>query len=518
MPTIAFDVTADTKAMVRKIQQLEGHVGRLRNRLKGTGNKGAASFSKAGTEIKNMVGTLVGVAGVSGAVMRVVDTVKNAYKTMLDEHRKFMGNIEKTAAAKGRFLWNFGGVEEKQRAEELAGRVASGAGIGLDRAYDILSTAYSSGARGKTLEESSTFAGVLERLGIGQGGEMVKAAVNLEKITGVKETERNFGFLREVGKAASLTDLHSQLNLMAAMSAGTAAGDTPEEIAELTAAVSHLMAGADPEGRITATTVANLVKVLRQKELVPTAGGGWRRAEGKSTMALLADLQGAFAGTSEARQADIMQRLGGEGKATGALRHMVSKSPVYSKYMEQTQAEITSPTAPEGLANLRSFIKSFESGAERLVHARKRAQTAIETGGTIGREPEAARTAARDLGLQWAKQQGFQGAWMSATANMAYGWNDAVSPEQYLNLARNLTPDEQRKSTPWKQFESSMLEIIAVYREADRNTAAAYKELNAAGERMAKAAEQNTAAAQRIAHAAEVLASSRGQRASQDID
>jgi len=506
MATIAFDVTAETKAMVAQIQKLEAKVTRLQGRLSGAGNKGAGAFGKAGKAVENLTGQLVGAAGVTGAVLAVVNTVKGAYRDMLENHRRFLRNIEKTADAKGRFLWNFGGAKEKAQAEKLAERVASRAGITLPRSYDILSAAYSSGARGKALESSAAMAGRLERIGVGEGTELVKAAVNLEKITGKGDAMANFAFLRQVGKSANLTDIRAQLNLMTALGAGAASGERPEEIAELTSAVTQMMAGADPEGRISGTGVANLIKRLQQTEIiaeqsVDRATGKTketlRRARGTTTMERLADLQAAYAAADESGKADILKRLGGEAKMSGPLRNILGRTAQYQKYLGAAQQDITAPGGAAAMGAFREFLGAFGTGGEGITGAARRGRAALETGETLGQERVAAQAAARDLAERYLKGQGFLGgveARSEAFLSNALGQRARQQPEYFRRLIERNTPEDKRDSTQFRELMASMQDLQAKY------TAATLKE--AGLDRLAGSIDRMSSAAERLADAA----------------
>jgi len=520
MPTIAFDVTAETKAMVRKIQQLEGHVGRLQQRLRGTGTKGATGFQKTTGAIRNMTAAMVGAQGITGAVMRVVGTVKEAYAEMLAEHRKFLGNIEKTSDAKAKFLYNammggmFGG--DKNRLQKWAEGAASEAGVGLPEMYEILSTAVSAGgdASPDAIRNAAVLAGRGQRAGLGPGSTLVGAALDLREITGKDDATANMAFASQIGAASRATTLEAQMQLVRGLQALKLSGDTAESAGEMAAAINMMMK--DEEGAKSATAIVNLATRLKQLDLAPTetvdARTGKRKTEwgalaGESTAERLRNLQTIYGGADEDTQKAILKRIGGRAAFKPALEAMLGDTDWWQDTLATMQQKIQAPGAPAAGERWGQYWQAMGTGGEGLTSTVRTARAALEKDATLGRGREATKAAAMELAQGWMKQQGFwTGMEAKAESVLSFGQRGIRGfdqPEYWRRMVERTTPEDRKGTEAYRELIASFQDLQKQY------TVATLKE--AGMDRLAGSIDRMTAAAEK-------LAASTGRRTSQDVD
>ncbi|MFA5634529.1 MAG: hypothetical protein WC977_01360 [Anaerovoracaceae bacterium] len=520
MATIAFDVTAETKAMVQKIQQLETQVGRLQGKLSETGKGGASSFGKTADSVTRLIGTMVGVAGVTGAVMQVVSSVKNAYRQMLEEHQKFVNKTKETSGSMAAYLFNaqmsgfLGG--DKKALDAFAKKAAAGAGVELKDMYAILTEAVSAGgdASPAAIKSAAILAGSAQRIGLGQGAELAGGALDVRSITGMDDATKNMAFLASVGAASRATTLQSQLQLLPGMQALKLSGDSAEQAGELAAALNIAMK--DAEGSKTKTALINMATRLEREALAPTEGVDprtgkrslkWGKLEGESTTERLSNLQAIYADADKQTREDILERFGRHKDLAAVLPAILGGEGWWSETMTSTQGKITAPGSETAGGRWGQYWQSMSSDREGVVSAAAFGRSAVEDDKVIGREREVAKTEARNLVQQWQKQQGFMGT-LGVMAENVMGFGQmglagSYQPEYWARRLEESTPDEKKDTERYKILMASLLDL---QRQHDIQL---LKEAGLGG---------LSSAIDRMSNAAERLADAQSRRSSQDVD
>jgi hypothetical protein len=520
MATIAFDVTAETKAMVTKIQQLEGQVGRLQQRMRDGGTAGATSFGKAADSVTRLIGTMVGVAGVTGAVMQIVSSVKQAYRQMLEEHQKFVNKTKETSGSMAAYLYNaqmsgfLGG--DKGALDKFAKEVAGGAGIELKDAYAILTEAVSAAgdATPEAVKSAAILAGRAQRIGLGPGAELAGGALDVRSITGMDDATKNMAFLASVGAASRATTLQSQLQLLPGMQALRLSGDTAEQAGELAAALNIAMK--DAEGSKTKTALVNMATRLEREALAPTEGIDprtgkrsmkWGKLEGESTTERLANLQELYAGADRDTREQILKRFGRHKDLAAVLPAILGGADWWEGTMAGTREKITAPGSEAAGGRWGQYWQSMGSEREGVVSAAAFGRAAVEDDKVLDREREVAKTEARNLVQQWQRQQGFMGT-LGVLAESTMSWGQrglkgSWQPEYWMRQLDATTPEEKKDTDRYRTLMASLQDL------QKQHTVAMLKEAGM---------DQLASSIDRMSSAAERLADASARRSSQDVD
>ena len=251
------------QAWERQIKLLD----RIESKLEKTGQKGAAAGEKGASAAEKFSGTLVKVGAAIGGITSVAETLR----AELEKVKRLESEFQQSQVSAGEsirraklFFTPDASVGRNEFESRIQG-IQAATGANVPTVSRALETALS--AKGEQ-SNAVAFSAVEQALRIDpKGGEQAAtlsgAFLDLAKITGVQDIRANAGFLQQVQSSARVTSLSAAgQNLVPAIGSLTDLGDSPEQAAELVAALTQLTS--DPTGASSGTAATNLAVQLEK--------------------------------------------------------------------------------------------------------------------------------------------------------------------------------------------------------------------------------------------------------------
>lgn len=274
-------MTSDDKGVLDAILKQTHAMDKLADkmdRVGRSGRKGSADvqsgFDRAGASIKNAASQLLGFGSAAGALGVLVATLKKEMEEIRrrdDQARAAQrGVAESVRGARINF------VEDASLKDKDLEKALQGVAQRARSPVGIVAEAFSSAASAKgSLSNMEALRAVEAALtlrpgDLATGTELGSRALDITKLAPGLDPRAAVGFMTNVQAASRVTDL-AQLGQTAptAISAAAAAGDTPEQGAELYATVTNLLA--DAEGRKSSTLAKQLIAMT--SAFVPAGRG-----------------------------------------------------------------------------------------------------------------------------------------------------------------------------------------------------------------------------------------------------
>lgn len=271
--TIAGNSKEAEKALERvqaENEKLARQLDKMREKSRRTTSDSSAGFNRTAKSIRNTVMEAVGFVSALAAVQKGIQAVGEEFqKKFRNQEAARVASLGPAAAIRdARYNFVADQTLSNEGLEPLIAQISQETRSPQEVVAAALSTAFS--AKGSLSNQVAADA-VRQALRI-KPGDAEQAAViagralDVAKFSGSDNIAANLGFLANVQSATRVTSAEKVgANIVPAIGGGTKFGDTPEQAAELLAALTQLLG--DEEGRITSTAFLQLGGQL--KEFVP---------------------------------------------------------------------------------------------------------------------------------------------------------------------------------------------------------------------------------------------------------
>ena len=423
--------------------------------------RGTRGIDRMKGSAKQMISSLSGVAGGVGLVTSAIMGAKKEWadfqQRMKEAARTQMSLTESRAMAIDQKPTGYSTDE----MDKLIAQVSKDANITRQTAYQNVTEAFSattSNVSRQQLRSALTQSGKMKAV-MGANFDMnamAGAIIDIMKVTGEEKAVRTHGWLRQFGKEARISSTQKQGKALApVLQAGASYGASPEESAEMLAALSQL--GADPTGEKSRTaTIHILEKImnsdkLESKGLMNRLGEMQRKITGRQASGLVNEAVGkATEGMTEEERKKFFKGFGGEKQFRGAFRGLLTGGDKAMEALQSARSGIKSSSA-EGLAKIsEKYIKDLHdekfTGTKRLDQTAKRIRESLqaaEEGAIVQKAKEEILSTLKAGNTGWISRQ-FNKADLSWDQLMS-GEDEHVALRKMAKTLRTGDPKEAQK-------------------------------------------------------------------------